>query len=167
MSIQCRPYQPDDWPGTWAILKPVFRAGETYPMAPDITEEAAHYHWIESTTTVFLALSDTDDSILGTYYLKPNSAALGAHVCNAGYVVGESERGQGIGTGLGKHSLKQAAALGFHAMQFNLVVASNEASVRLWRKLDFDLVGTLPRAFKHAELGYIDALVLYKMLVDH
>ena len=56
MSIQRRHYQPNDWPGTWTILKLVFRGGETYPMARDITEETAYYHWIESTTTVFLSI---------------------------------------------------------------------------------------------------------------
>ena len=49
-------------------------------------------------------------------------------------------------------------------MQFNLVVSTNEAAVHLWRKLGFEQVGVLPRAFDHARLGLVDALVMYRWL---
>ena len=62
------------------------------------------------------------------------------------------------------HSLAQAKARGFHAMQFNFVVASNAPAVALWRKLGFAQVGHLPEAFRHPQLGLVDALVMYKVL---
>jgi ribosomal protein S18 acetylase RimI-like enzyme len=49
-------------------------------------------------------------------------------------------------------------------MQFNFVVSSNESAVRLWRRLGFEIVGTLPRAFRHATKGYVDAHVMYRSL---
>ena len=163
-TITIRAYEPSDWAGTWLILEPVFRAGETFPMSPDITEADAHTHWIEHPQATFVALIEPESRIIGTYYLKPNSAALGAHVCNAGYIVSEAARRQGVAEAMGRHSLKTGSFMGFRAMQFNLVVSTNEASVRLWKKLGFHVVGTLPEAFKHAHLGYVDALVMYKML---
>lgn len=30
--LQIRPFEPNDWPGVWRLLEPVFRAGETFPM---------------------------------------------------------------------------------------------------------------------------------------
>ena len=54
--------------------------------------------------------------------------------------------------------------MGFLAMQFNLVVSTNERAIRLWEKLGFHVVGTLPRAFRHQRLGFVDALVMYKEL---
>ena len=36
-----------------------------------------------------LVALDEAGAVLGTYYLRPNTLALGAHVANAGYVVAE------------------------------------------------------------------------------
>ena len=62
------------------------------------------------------------------------------------------------------HSQQEAISMGYRAMQFNLVAASNEGAVRLWTKLGFATVGRLPGAFAHPKLGYVDALVMYKWL---
>jgi hypothetical protein len=29
--LQIRPFEQADWPAVWALLEPVFRAGETFP----------------------------------------------------------------------------------------------------------------------------------------
>jgi ribosomal protein S18 acetylase RimI-like enzyme len=55
--------------------------------------------------------------------------------------------------------------MGFRAMQFNLVVSTNTRAVQLWQRLGFSIVGNLAGAFRHARLGYVDALVMYKQLV--
>ena len=49
-------------------------------------------------------------------------------------------------------------------MQFNFVVSANERAVRLWQSFGFEIVGTLPGAFSHPELGYVDAFVMFKTL---
>lgn len=54
--------------------------------------------------------------------------------------------------------------LGFIAMQFNLVVATNSAEIHLWQKMGFDTVGTLPSAFHHSRHGFVDALIMFKLL---
>jgi ribosomal protein S18 acetylase RimI-like enzyme len=90
---------------------------------------------------------------------------LGSHVSNCGYVVAPRARSQGVAFAMYVHSRQEALAHGFRAMQFNLVVSTNETAVRLWQKLGFEIVGTLPGAFQHARLGYVDAFVMYKQLV--
>jgi ribosomal protein S18 acetylase RimI-like enzyme len=85
-------------------------------------------------------------------------------VCNCGYIVGENARGKGLASLMCEHSQREAIRQGFRAMQYNLVVSTNEAAVRLWRKLGFVIVGTLPGAFKHPRHGYVDAFVMYKQL---
>ena len=102
--------------------------------------------------------------ILGTYYLKTNQLGPGDHVCNCGYMVSSSARGRGIATTMCVHSQETARELGYKAMQFNFVALSNEGAVRLWNKLGFATVGRLPKAFHHPSKGYVDALVLYKLL---
>jgi ribosomal protein S18 acetylase RimI-like enzyme len=64
----------------------------------------------------------------------------------------------------GKCPQREAVRRGFRAMQFNLVVSTNEGAIHLWQKLGFDIVGTLPGAFRHPQQGYVDAFVIYKKL---
>jgi L-amino acid N-acyltransferase YncA len=90
--------------------------------------------------------------------------SLGAHVANAGYVVAAHCRRQGIGSRLCQQSLQTARQLGFRAMQFNLVVSTNTASIRSWQRNGFQMTGTLPEAFHHQRLGYVDALVMLQQL---
>jgi RimJ/RimL family protein N-acetyltransferase len=161
--IEIRPLEDGDWAATWCIMEPVFRAGETYPFSPDIIEEEAHAVWVEMPSATFVAV-DQDNEVVGTYYIKPNQPALGAHVCNCGYIVGEDARGRGIGSGMCAHSQREALSRGFRAMQFNLVVSTNEGAVRLWKKHGFEIAGTLPGAFRHPRFGYVDAYVMYKQL---
>jgi GNAT superfamily N-acetyltransferase len=161
--ITIRPVLPDEWSATWGLLEPVFRAGETFPHDPGIRAEEARKLWVEEAQATYVALA-AGGGILGTYYLKPNSLALGAHVANAGYVVGKAVRGQGIGSLLCRHSQEEARRLGYRAMQFNLVVSTNEAGLRTWQGNGFRIVGTLPGAFRHRQLGYVDAHVMFKQL---
>jgi ribosomal protein S18 acetylase RimI-like enzyme len=165
MPLQIRPYVPADWPAVWALLEPVFRAGETFPHDSAISESEAQVAWVEHSQAVMVAI-DPAGAVVATYYLRPNSLALGAHVANAGYVVAEHCRRQGIGSRLCQHSLQAARRLGFRAMQFNLVVSTNTAGIRCWQRNGFQVVGTLPGAFRHRQLGYIDALVMVQGLVE-
>ena len=158
-----RPIAAGDWPGVWRVIEPVFRAGDTWPVAPDVTEEEARHYWLDVPQATFVAAGDAGE-ILGSYYLKPNQPALGAHVANCGYIVAEAARGRGVASAMCRHSQQEALARGYLAMQYNLVVATNEAAVRLWTKQGFGIVGTLPKAFRHARLGLVDAYVMYKML---
>jgi len=163
--LQIRPYGPSDWPAVWALLEPVFRAGETFPHDPAITEAEAQVAWVEQSQAVMVAV-DLSEAVVGTYYLRPNTLTLGAHVANAGYVVAEHYRRQGIGSRLCQHSLQAARRLRFRAMQFNLVVGTNTAGIRCWQRNGFQVVGTLPGAFRHRQLGYVDALVMVQGLVE-
>lgn len=151
------------WPDVWRILEPVFRAGETYPYAMDISESAARKTWIDAPRATYVALGD-GDAVLGTFYIKPNQPTLGAHVCNCGYVVDPAARGQGVAAKMCVASQVEALKLGFSAMQYNLVVSTNKSAVALWQRQGFSVVGNLPKAFKHARLGLVDAFVMYKEL---
>ena len=159
-----RPYLDQDWYQVWAIIEPVFRAGETYAFSPKITQQEARHVWIEKPEVTFVVVCE-DNAIVGTYYLKPNQPTLGAHVCNCGYIVTETARGQGIASAMCEHSQREAVMRGYRAMQYNLVVSTNEDAVHLWNKLGFEIVGTLPKAFRHARLGFVDAFVMYKQLI--
>ena len=161
--INIRPFEETDWNATWRIIEPVFRAGDTYAFSPYITEEEAHKAWVEVPLETFVAV-DKNNDVVGTYYIKPNQPALGAHVCNCGYIVSEDARGKGIAAEMCEHSQREARSRGFRAMQYNLVVSTNEGAVRLWKRHGFELIGSLPKAFRHPQLGFVDAFVMYKQL---
>jgi ribosomal protein S18 acetylase RimI-like enzyme len=164
MDITIRPIDQKDWRETWKIIEPVFRAGDTYSYAADIMERQAREIWIDHTQATYIAADDAG-RLIGTYFLKANQPGQGAHVCNCGYVVAEAARGQGVASAMCEHSQREALRLGFRAMQYNLVVSTNDGAVRLWQKHGFDVVGTLPAAFRHPIKGYVDAYIMYKQLV--
>jgi ribosomal protein S18 acetylase RimI-like enzyme len=103
---------------------------------------------------------------VGTYILRPNRPGLGSHVSNASFMVCPSARGLGVGRAMGEHCLEEARRLGYRAMQFNFVVSTNEAAVKLWQRLGFTIVGTLPGAFRHRTLGFVDAYVMFRTLLE-
>ena len=152
-----------DWPSVWAILEPVFRAGETYAYSPQITEAQARAVWVEQPRATYVA-EDDRGNLTGTYYIKTNQPELGGHVCNCGYAVAEVARGQGVGSRMCAHSLEVARQLGYRAMQYNLVAETNTGAIRVWEKHGFSVVGRLPGAFRHTGQGYVDALVMYQWL---
>lgn len=153
---------PADAPAIWAMLEPVIRGGETYALPRDMSATDALAYWMAPHHTVFIAHLAND--AVGTYYLRANQLGGGAHVANAGYVTAQDFGGRGVAEGMCRHSMEEAKAQGYAAMQFNCVVRSNEHAVRLWHRLGFATVGTLPRAFDHPRLGRIDAFVMYREL---
>ncbi|HYL04334.1 MAG TPA: N-acetyltransferase [Steroidobacteraceae bacterium] len=161
--LEIRAYREADWPAILPILQETFRAGDTYAFSPQSTEAEIHRIWIEAPARTFVAC-EPDGRIQGTYFIKANQPGLGAHVCNCGYVVAAQAQGRGIAARMCEHSQGQALALGFRAMQFNFVVATNTRAIRLWERLGFSVVGRLPGAFNHQQLGYVDALVMFKQL---
>jgi ribosomal protein S18 acetylase RimI-like enzyme len=65
---------------------------------------------------------------------------------------------------MGEFSVTEAKRLGYRAMQFNLVVKSNMPAVKLWKDLGFEIIGEIPEAFNHAELGFVNAYIMYRKL---
>lgn len=96
-----RSYKQVDWPEVWTIIEPLFRAGSTYPLSPEITEEEANQVWVNVPEATYVC-EDWNNKIIGTYYLKPNQPALGTHVCNCGYIFEESARCQGVASAMCK-----------------------------------------------------------------
>jgi ribosomal protein S18 acetylase RimI-like enzyme len=152
----------NDADAIWAILEPIIRAGETYPLPRDMDQESALAYWFSPGHEVFLA--EDKGAILGTYFLQANQEGSGAHVANCGYMTAPHATGRGVATAMCAHSLERARQRGFRAMQFNFVVSSNDRAVRLWQKLGFEIVGRLPKAFEHPALGFVDAYVMYRQL---
>jgi len=149
----------------WSIFSAHVMAGETYTFTSATTADAAQNYWFGAGVSAYVATVG-GARVLGMYRLVPNQAGRGQHVANASFMVSPAAQGAGIGYLLGQHCLNEARRQGYLAMQFNYVVSTNSAAVRLWKKLGFSIVGTLPKAFRHKQLGFVDAYVMYQLLQD-
>ena len=152
-----------DHAAVWDILRPVFRAGETYAIDPAISQADALAYWCGPGREVRVA--EAGDAVLGSYYLRPNAEGGGAHVCNCGFVTAASAQGRGVARAMLADALDRAAQSGYRAMQFNFVISTNTRAVALWQTAGFDIVGRLPGAYLHPTQGYVDALVMYRSLL--
>ncbi|WP_210301920.1 GNAT family N-acetyltransferase [Methylobacterium brachythecii] len=161
-TITIRPASVADRSAILAILEPIVRAGDTYALPSDWSGDAILDYWMAPAHRVLVA--EIGGRVLGTCYLRPNQFGGGAHVANAGYATHADAAGRGIARAMALHSFDVAREAGFTAMQFNFVVASNERAVSLWRSFGFAEVGQLPGAFRHPRLGFVDALVMHRML---
>jgi ribosomal protein S18 acetylase RimI-like enzyme len=160
--LTVRPTTTADHDPLWPILEPVIRAGETYPLPRDMSKAQALAYWTAPDHEIFVAAEDT--KLLGTYYLRANHKGNGAHVANCGYITAPDATGRGVARAMCKHSLVTARARGFAAMQFNLVVSTNERAVKLWTSLGFTTLCRLPGAFRHPTHGDVDALLMFQKL---
>jgi GNAT superfamily N-acetyltransferase len=152
----------DDWPLVWAMFRVVAATGDVLAYDESTTEEVARKLWFDPPSVCFVA--EESGQLVGSYFLRPNQPGRGAHVANGGYMVMPEARGKGTASAMCEHSIATARRLGFKAMQFNFVVATNAAAARVWEKNGFAAVGRLPLAFRHKELGFVDALVMFRSL---
>ena len=157
-----RPAVAADDDAVWAIIEPVIRAGETYALDRDMSRADALAYWTGGDHETFVA--EDDGQVIGTYFLRPNQSGGGGHVCNCGYITASDSAGRGVARAMHEHSLQRARERGFRAMQFNFVISSNDRAVRLWQSLGFETIGRLPGAFLSPSKGYVDALVMHRVL---
>ncbi len=146
----------------WPTFQEIILAEETYAFEPGMDLNSAFEAWCKKPQETY-AIKD-EEMVVGSYYIKPNSTGPSSHVCNCGYMVAPQSRGKGIARKLCLHSQERAITLGYKAMQFNAVVSTNLVAVNLWKKLGFEIVGTVPKSYRHKKLGFIDTFVMHKWL---
>src|SRR5215204_3393316 len=157
----CRATELDSGP-MWAIFQAVVGPGDTLPFPADTDRSAFEPQWLGGELESYVAV--IDERVVGMYQYGANRSGRGAHVATATYAVHPGEQGKGVGRALVEHSLAAAASAGYLAMQYNYVVGTNAAAIRLYEQLGFAIVGTLPKAFRHQTLGLVDAHVMYRFL---
>ncbi|QYG91664.1 GNAT family N-acetyltransferase [Iamia sp. SCSIO 61187] len=165
MALVVRTATAEDWPAIWPIWRQVVAAGDTYVWELDaMTEDDARAAWMLPPPAEVMVAVDDAGVVVGTAEVRPNQVGRGSHVANASFMVDPACAGRGIGRALAEAVLERARAAGYRAMQFNAVVASNVRAIALWRSLGFTVVGTVPGAFRHAERGEVDLLVMHRWL---
>ncbi|HRP31261.1 MAG TPA: GNAT family N-acetyltransferase [Agriterribacter sp.] len=151
-----------DFDKVWDIFKSVISTGDTYVFDPNTPKDHLHKYWFADYMDTFVAVEN--DQIFGTYIIKPNQIDLGNHIANCSYMVNPKYQGRGIGKLLCEHSINFAKDKGYVGIQFNIVVSTNEAAVKLWQKFGFQIIGTTPKGFRHKDLGFFDTYIMFKDL---
>jgi GNAT superfamily N-acetyltransferase len=159
--VEIREYAEADWPQVWPIVRDVVRAGETFAYDPAMTEAQAHGTWIEAPPGMTV-VAVTDGEVAGTAKMGPNYGGPGAHVSTASFMVSAGARGQGVGTALCEHAVDWANRHEYRGMQFNAVAESNLSAVRLYQRLGFAVMGTVPGAFAHPTQGFVGLHIMYR-----
>jgi L-amino acid N-acyltransferase YncA len=162
--VTIRPINTADFEAIWRIFQSVVATGTAYVFAPDTSREDALAYFVGPGIATWVV--EDAGRVVGMYKLVPNRRDLGSHVANASFMVDPAHARHGVGKAMGLHCLREARRAGFLAMQFNFVVSTNIAAVMLWKTLGFEIVGTLPKAFKHRERGLVDVYVMYRFLDD-
>jgi L-amino acid N-acyltransferase YncA len=152
----------EDWQHIWPIFRAICAEGETYVYPYEPTEDEGRAMWMEEPPGLTVVAVDEAGRILGTAKTGPNRPGPGAHVATASYMVAEAASGRGVGRALGEYTLRWAREQGYRAMQFNAVVESNARAVHLWQAIGFEIVGTVPEAFKSKAHGYVGLHVMYQ-----
>ena len=157
--MQIRDVDAKDHDGIWAMLEPVFRAGDTYAIDSGVPREAALNYWLAERAYVA-----EDSAAVGTFFIKENQKGGGAHVCNCGFVTARGAEGRGVARAMLAFSLTEAKALGFEAMQFNFVLTNNTRAIATWERAGFEVIGRQPKAFRLPDGAYVDALMMHRFL---
>lgn len=179
MKLLIRGVAPEDRDAIWAIMEPTIRAGETYALPTDWDKESALNYWCDPTHTVFVAEEINESSavdnlnenietqtkrIVGTYFLHANQKGNGSHVANCGYMTSPLAFGKGIAQFMCQHSLEEARKRNFLAMQYNFVIQSNTRAVKLWQRMGFEIIGTIPKGFNHPVHGFTNVYIMHQFL---
>lgn len=149
-----------DWPQIFPIFAAIVADGRTYVYPEDLPSEDAQALWM-TTPPGRTTVAVEGDRIVGTATMGPNRSGRGSHIATGSFMVDTSSQGKGIGRALGEEFLTWARSAGYHGVQFNAVVETNTAAVRLWQDLGFEILTTVPGAFDHPEHGYVGLHIMF------
>lgn len=160
MRILMRAYRKEDCGQAAAIWNQVVEEGVAFPQMDCLDADTGHEFFSGQSFTGVACDADTG-ALVGLYILHPNNVGRCGHLCNASYAVKETARGQHVGEALVRHCMEQAKRLGFGILQFNAVVRTNTAALRLYQKLGFTQLGVIPGGFLLKNGTYEDIIPHY------
>ncbi|ALG09756.1 GNAT family N-acetyltransferase [Kibdelosporangium phytohabitans] len=150
----------DDWPQIWSIIRDVITEQQTIAYDPGMSEHDAKQMWLLPAPARVVVAAD-GHRVAGTANMYANRPGPGSHIASGTLMVAEQARGTGVGRALTTDMIDWARRDGFAAIQFNAVVETNTAAVRLYESLGFVTLGTAPGAFRHPTRGAVGLRIMW------
>ncbi len=163
--MEIRPATAADWPAIYPFFSAIVAAGETYAYPPDLSLDEAAPLWMH-TPPAQTVVAVEDGVVLGSATMGPNRPGRGAHIATGSFMIDPTSQGRGVGRALGNYLLDWCRAGGYRGIQFNAVVETNLAAVRLWQSLGFQILTTVPEAFDSRAHGLVGLHVMYLPLAS-
>ena len=158
--MEIRPAREGDWPLIHPFFTAIVAEGHTYAYPDGLSLEQARPLWMEEPPGRTVVAVD-GPTVLGSAKMGPNRPGRGAHIATGSFMIDPRQQGRGVGRALGEYVVSWARETGYRGIQFNAVVETNDAAVRLWQSLGFRILTTVPGAFDHAEHGYVGLHVMF------
>ena len=162
MEVHVRAYRPADLPEMVRIWNNIVASGDAFPQEEPLTAQTGAAFFAGQTRC---GVAEAEGRILGLYILHPNNVGRCGHLCNASYAVEAESRGRRVGEALVRASMEAAREAGFRVLQFNAVVATNLAARRLYERLGFTQLGTIPGGFRMKDGHYEDICLYFISLI--
>lgn len=154
---------PDDWAQIRPFCHRILHDQETYCWDITADDDAERDFWTGPHSSRVTVAVD-DERVLGSAKMGPNRPGQGSHVATASFMVDDTCGVRGVGTALGEDVIAWAEREGYAGIQFNAVAESNVRAVRLWQRLGFSIVGTVPGAFDSPRHGRVGLHVMHRPL---
>jgi GNAT superfamily N-acetyltransferase len=158
--MEIRPAREDDWPLIYPFFSAIVAEGRTYAYPDGLSSDEARPLWMEEPPGRTVVAVD-GPTVLGSAKMGPNRPGRGAHIATGSFMIDPRQQGRGVGRALGEDLVSWARDAGYRGIQFNAVVQTNAAAVRLWQSLGFRILTTVPGAFDHPEHGYVGLHVMF------
>ena len=157
--LTLRPTHARDADRVWEIHQAVIATGDTFAFDETTQREDALHYWMNPAQ--INRVVEIDGVVAGMFSVRNNQPGRGSHIGNGSFMVHPDFHGRGVGKTMGKAAIEAARAHGYHGIQYNYVISTNEAAVTLWQSLGFRILARTPGGFRHATLGYVDSLILF------
>lgn len=157
--IMVREFNEQDVTAIREIWNQVVEDGRAFPQIDTLLDDDEAMDFFATQT--YTGVAETDGKIVGVYVLHPNNIGRCGHIANASYAVLRESRGMHVGEAMVEDCLYMAGKKGFEILQFNAVVASNEAAIALYDKLEFEKIGIIPGGFLNKDNEYEDIILYY------
>ena len=159
--MEIRAYRESDIRDMVRIWNEVVEEGTAFPQEEPLDEETGKAFFAAQS---YCGVAGENGGVVGLYILHPNNVGRCGHISNASYAVSAACRGRHIGEQLVTDCLRQAKRLGFKLLQFNAVVETNLAARRLYERLGFVRIGTVPGGFRMKDGTYRNICLYYHTL---
>lgn len=143
----------------WTQVSNIYFEGIKTKIATFQTEIPSWDEWNNGHCNDCRLVAKSDDAILGWAALSPTSSrCVYKGVAEVSIYVGESYKGQGVGSELLKNLIKQSEDNGFWTLQSG-IIKENIASIELHKKCGFRKIGT------REKLGKMDNGIWYDVVL--